>query len=68
MEVALLTMAGLVASQALPLSAVLVLPIVFAAGMSLLDSADGATSWYPSVAAWRLGRFEERWSVPTKDC
>jgi high-affinity nickel-transport protein len=40
-EVALLTTAGVAASQALPLSAVLVLPIVFAAGMSLLDSADG---------------------------
>jgi high-affinity nickel-transport protein len=40
-EVALLTTAGVVASQALPLSAVLSLPIVFAAGMSLLDSADG---------------------------
>ena len=40
-EVALLTTAGVAASQALPLSAVLALPIVFAAGMSLLDSADG---------------------------
>jgi high-affinity nickel-transport protein len=40
-EVALLTTAGVVASQALPLSAVLSLPIVFAAGMTLLDSADG---------------------------
>jgi high-affinity nickel-transport protein len=40
-EVALLTTAGVAASQALPLSAVLSLPIVFAAGMSLLDSADG---------------------------
>ena len=40
-EVALLTTAGVAASQALPLAAVLSLPIVFAAGMSLLDSADG---------------------------
>ena len=40
-EVALLTTAGVAASQALPLTAVLSLPIVFAAGMSLLDSADG---------------------------
>jgi high-affinity nickel-transport protein len=40
-EVALLTTAGIAASQALPLTAVLSLPIVFAAGMSLLDSADG---------------------------
>ncbi len=40
-EVALLTTAGVVASQALPLFAVLSLPIIFAAGMSLMDSADG---------------------------
>jgi high-affinity nickel-transport protein len=40
-EVALLTTAGIAASQALPLTAVLSLPVVFAAGMSLLDSADG---------------------------
>jgi high-affinity nickel-transport protein len=40
-EVALLTTAGVAASQALPLAAVLSLPVVFAAGMSLLDSADG---------------------------
>jgi high-affinity nickel-transport protein len=40
-EVALLTTAGVAASQALPLWAVLSLPIVFAAGMSLLDTADG---------------------------
>ena len=40
-EVALLTTAGVAASQALPLLGVLSLPIVFAAGMSLLDCADG---------------------------
>jgi len=40
-EVGLLTTAGVAATQALPLSAILSLPIVFAAGMSLLDSADG---------------------------
>jgi high-affinity nickel-transport protein len=40
-EVALLTTAGVAASQELPLLAVLSLPIVFAAGMSLMDSADG---------------------------
>ena len=40
-EVGLLTTAGLAAAQALPLSAVISLPIVFAAGMSLVDSADG---------------------------
>jgi high-affinity nickel-transport protein len=40
-EVALMTTAGVAASQELPLIAVLSLPIVFAAGMSLMDSADG---------------------------
>jgi high-affinity nickel-transport protein len=40
-EVALLTTAGVAAAQDLPWTAVLSLPIVFAAGMSLLDSADG---------------------------
>jgi high-affinity nickel-transport protein len=40
-EVGLLTTAGVAATQALPVTAILSLPIVFAAGMSLLDSADG---------------------------
>jgi high-affinity nickel-transport protein len=40
-EVALLTTAGVAASQALPFAAVLSLPVVFAAGMTLMDSADG---------------------------
>jgi len=40
-EIALLTMAGVAASQSLPLVGVLALPIVFAAGMTLLDTADG---------------------------
>ena len=40
-EVGLLTTAGIAASQALPLLAVLSLPVVFAAGMCLMDSADG---------------------------
>ena len=40
-EVGLLTTAGVAATQAPPLAAILSLPIVFAAGMTLLDSADG---------------------------
>jgi len=40
-EIGLLTTAGIAASQALPLGAVLCLPVVFAAGMSLMDTADG---------------------------
>ncbi len=41
-EVSLLVLAGGAAAFALPWYAVLVLPVVFAAGMSLLDAADGA--------------------------
>jgi len=41
-EVALLAIAAGVASHAVPLLAVLSLPILFAAGMSLMDTADGA--------------------------
>jgi high-affinity nickel-transport protein len=40
-EIGLLTAAAVAASNAMPLAAVLTLPIVFAAGMSLMDSADG---------------------------
>jgi high-affinity nickel-transport protein len=40
-EVGLLTTAGVAATEQLPVTAILSLPIVFAAGMSLLDSADG---------------------------
>ena len=40
-EVSLLVLAGGAAAFALPWYAVLVLPVLFAAGMSLLDSADG---------------------------
>ena len=40
-EVSLLVLAGAGAAVALPWYAILVLPVLFAAGMSLLDSADG---------------------------
>ncbi len=41
-EVALLAMSATAASQHLPLIGVLALPIIFAAGMSLMDTTDGA--------------------------
>jgi nickel/cobalt transporter (NiCoT) family protein len=41
-EVALLATAGAAAASGLPIYAILCLPILFAAGMSLLDSIDGA--------------------------
>lgn len=40
-EVALLAISANFATQGLPLTAILSLPIVFAAGMSLMDTADG---------------------------
>jgi nickel/cobalt transporter (NiCoT) family protein len=41
-EVALLVLAGTAAASALPWSAILCLPVLFAAGMSLLDTIDGS--------------------------
>jgi high-affinity nickel-transport protein len=41
-EIALLATAGSAAAGGLPISAILCLPILFAAGMSLLDTIDGA--------------------------
>jgi high-affinity nickel-transport protein len=49
-EVALLAVSANAASQEIPLSVIIALPILFAAGMSLMDTADGifmttAYSW-----------------------
>jgi nickel/cobalt transporter (NiCoT) family protein len=41
-EIALLATAGTAAAGGLPISAILCLPVLFAAGMSLLDTIDGA--------------------------
>jgi high-affinity nickel-transport protein len=46
-EVALLVVAGGAAMAAVPWYAILALPLVFAAGMSLLDTLDG---WFMSLA------------------
>ncbi|VXC08354.1 Nickel/cobalt efflux system [Microbacterium sp. 8M] len=43
-EIGLLALAGTAASRAVPWWTVLLLPVLFAAGMSLLDSAQGAMS------------------------
>ncbi len=53
-EVALLVLAGSGASAGLPWYAILCLPVLFAAGMSLLDTMDGA---FMNVAyGWALAR------------
>jgi high-affinity nickel-transport protein len=53
-EVGLLALAGGAATHELPLHAVLVLPVLFAAGMSLLDAVDGfATN---AAYEWALDR------------
>jgi high-affinity nickel-transport protein len=41
-EVALLAISAGAAAQGIPFSAVIALPLIFAAGMSLMDTADGA--------------------------
>jgi high-affinity nickel-transport protein len=41
-EVALLAISAGAASQGLPLTAIISLPLIFAAGMSLMDTTDGA--------------------------
>ncbi|MET1087373.1 MAG: HoxN/HupN/NixA family nickel/cobalt transporter [Arthrobacter sp.] len=58
-EVSLLILAGGVAASALPWYAILTLPILFAAGMSLLDSLDGcfmtfAYGWALSIPVRRI--------------
>lgn len=45
-EIALLTTAGTAAGGGLPLYAILSLPVLFAAGMSLLDTIDGAFMYF----------------------
>jgi high-affinity nickel-transport protein len=49
-EVTLLVIAGGAATMALPWYAILVLPVLFAAGMSLLDTLDG---WFMNLAYGR---------------
>ena len=57
-EVALLVVAGGTAMAAVPWYAVLSLPILFAAGMSLLDTLDG---WFMSVAyGWTFSHPRRR--------
>jgi len=57
-EVALLVVAGGAAAVELPWYAVLTLPVLFAAGMSLLDSLDG---WFMSAAyGWAFAQPRRR--------
>jgi high-affinity nickel-transport protein len=53
-EIALLATAGAAAAGGLPVYAILCLPILFAAGMSLLDSIDGAFMNF--AYGWALSR------------
>ncbi len=57
-EVALLFLAAGAASSGLPYYAILCLPILFAAGMSLLDTIDGAFMGF--AYAWALSRPARR--------
>ncbi len=51
-EIALLVLAGGSAASGLPIGAILCLPILFAAGMTLLDTVNGATT--ARAYAWAL--------------
>ncbi len=51
-EIALLVLAGGSAASGLPVGAILCLPILFAAGMTLLDTLNGATT--ARAYAWAL--------------
>jgi nickel/cobalt transporter (NiCoT) family protein len=53
-EVALLATAGAAASSELPFYAILCLPVLFAAGMSLLDTIDGA--FMTAAYGWAFSR------------
>lgn len=57
-EIALLATAGVAAANTLPLAAVLCLPVVFAAGMSLMDAANGIIMC--RVYGWGVGRPGDR--------
>jgi high-affinity nickel-transport protein len=53
-EVALLAISAGAAAQGFPLYAIIALPLLFAAGMSLLDTADGA--FMAHAYAWAFAR------------
>ncbi len=53
-EVSLLAISAGVASQGLPLLAIVTLPVLFAAGMSLMDTADGA--FMAQAYGWAFSR------------
>lgn len=53
-EIGLLVLAGGAAASALPFTAVMVLPVLFAAGMCLLDTADGVLM--NGAYGWALAR------------
>lgn len=75
-EVGLLVLAGGAAAFNLPFWSILVLPVLFAAGMVLMDTVGDVPldyagygivalffgAWALALAVWHFGRIEERWS------
>ena len=55
-EVALLALAGMSPAQGIPPAATLILPLLFAGGMSLIDTVDGM------VMSWAYGRAQAQGS------
>jgi high-affinity nickel permease len=75
-EIGSLAVAAGIATNQIPFLAILALPLLFAAGMLLMDAADGAfmsqaygyaivalfvLTWAASVAIWKGGGIEDRW-------
>ncbi|MCL6517151.1 HoxN/HupN/NixA family nickel/cobalt transporter [Alicyclobacillus sp.] len=51
-EIALLSMSAAAANQSVPVTGLLALPVLFSAGMTLLDTADGV--WMTSAYRWAV--------------
>ena len=60
-EVALLVLAGGAAAGGLPVPAILCLPVLFAAGMTLLDTLDGAAMRF--AYGWALAQPQRKLRV-----
>ena len=67
-EVGLLAVSAGVAAHAVPAGAVLSLPILFAAGMSLLDTADGAFIRTPTDGRSRTPCARSTTTSPSPAC
>jgi len=63
-EISFLAISAGAAAQHIPIYALISLPLIFAAGMSLMDTADGAfiVTWAGAILIYRGLHIEERWT------